>query len=196
MATSLTADEALQKLMDGNRRHASGSAMHPNQSSARRQEALHGQRPFAAVLGCADSRVSPEILFDQGIGDLFAVRVAGNVADDFVLGSLEYAVEHLGVPLIVVLGHQSCGAVTAALQEGSAASGHIARLVMAIRPAVDQVRWQPGDLLANAIDANTKRAAYQVASSAPVLSGAVQAGRLKVVAARYDIDSGLVTLLA
>src|SRR6476661_5513416 len=112
---ALSADDALAKLMAGNQRYTRHKEQHPDESLARRKELIGGQHPFAIVLGCADSRVSPELLFDQGLGDLFVIRVAGNIADDAILGSIEYAIEHLGAKLILVLGHEKCGAVSAAV---------------------------------------------------------------------------------
>src|SRR5947209_10905279 len=125
------ADEALARLMAGNRRYVLHKEQHPDQSLTRRKELESGQHPFAVILGCADSRVSPEILFDQGLGDLFVIRVAGNVVDDTILASVEYAVEHLGTRLIMVLGHEKCGAVSAAI-EGGKQPRHLDALVAAI----------------------------------------------------------------
>src|SRR5216110_584585 len=132
--------EAISKLKEGNGRYAGGNLQHPGQTTERRAELANTQHPFATIVSCSDSRVPPEIVFDQGLGDLFVVRVAGNVIDDHALGSIEYAVDHLGVRLIVVLGHQSCGAVQAAretIAAKSKAPGHIQSLVTAIRPAVE-----------------------------------------------------------
>ncbi len=119
------ADAALARLMEGNRRYTRHKAKHPDESLSRRKDLEGTQHPFAVILGSADSRVPPELLFDQGLGDLFVIRVAGNIVDDAILGSIEYAVEHLGAKLILVLGHEKCGAVTAAI-EGGAAAGHLA----------------------------------------------------------------------
>src|SRR5437870_542082 len=131
-------EQALQRLRNGNRRYAAMKALRPHQTRARRTSLAKGQQPFAVVVSCADSRVPPEIIFDQGLGDLFVLRVAGNIVDDHSLGSIEYAVDHLAVRLIVVLGHQRCGAVKAA-KETIAAKGeapaHIQSLVTAIQPA-------------------------------------------------------------
>lgn len=127
------AEEALQARREGNRRFATGQAIHPHQDAARREEVRPGQRPFAAILSCSDSRVPPEVIFDWGVGDLFVVRTAGHGVDDVALGSIEYAVEHLGVPLLVVLGHTRCGAVTAALH-GDEAPGHIAAVIRPSSP--------------------------------------------------------------
>ncbi len=189
-----TPDEALEKLMSGSQRYVAGKVVHPNQDAARREALGSGQSPFAIVLGCADSRVPPAILFDQGLGDLFVIRVAGNIIDDAVLGSIEYAAAHLHTPLMVVLGHSKCGAVGATVAGGEL-EGHLPSLAEAIQPAVDQVKGQPGDAVENAVRANAKMVAEQLRTSEPVLAELVQAGQLKVVAARYDIDSGVVDIL-
>lgn len=191
------ADPSLQALKEGNRRYRTGQARHPRQDAARRQEMLPQQRPVAAILGCSDSRVPPEILFDQGIGDLFVIRTAGHVVDDAVLGSVEYAVDHLGVPLVVVLGHTRCGAVTAAVQSAQAQEkphGSIGSLVEAILPAVQQTADLPGDPVANAIDAHIRRTAEALAA-VPALAERVRAGTLRIVGARYDLESGEVVWL-
>jgi carbonic anhydrase len=153
-----------------------------------------GQHPFAVILGCADSRVSPELLFDQGLGDLFVIRVAGNIADDAVLGSIEYAVEHLGTRLVVVLGHEKCGAVSAAV-EGGEAAGHLKALVAAIRPSVESTAGDPGDKVHNCVVANALRVARQLRESQPVLKEYVEKKGLKVVAADYALDTSKVNLL-
>lgn len=133
-------DQALQLLSEGNNRFSSGSILPKDMSSARRTElAINGQHPFAVIVSCSDSRVSPEDLFDQALGDLFVVRVAGNVITPVELGSVEYAVEHLNVPLVMVLGHEKCGAVTAAV-EGGELTGSIAVIADKIQPAIEQVR--------------------------------------------------------
>jgi carbonic anhydrase len=192
-APSLPADQALAKLMAGNRRYVQHKEQHPDESRARRKELESGQHPFAIILGCADSRVSPELLFDQGLGDLFVIRVAGNIVDDAILGSIEYAVEHLGTKLIMVLGHEKCGAVSAAV-EGGNAPGHLSALVAAIQPSVEATRAEPGDKLHNCVIANARRVARQISDSEPVLKEAARNG-IKVIAADYALDSGKVNLL-
>src|SRR5216110_2204493 len=137
---SVAPAEAIAKLKEGNGRYTSGNLQHPGQTTERRAELAKTKHPFVTIVSCSDSRVPPEIVFDQGLGDLFVIRVAGNVIDDHALGSIEYSVDHLGVRLIVVLGHQSCGAVQAAretIAAKSKAPGHIQSLVTAIRPAVE-----------------------------------------------------------
>jgi len=134
MSKHPSADEALALLMAGNRRHVSDKHAHPNRSASRRVQVIERQEPFAVILGCADSRVPTTVVFDQGIGDLFVVRIAGNIVDDFVLGSIEYAVEYLHVPLVMVLGHSRCGAIAAAFDHK--ADGHIAALANALQPVI------------------------------------------------------------
>ena len=193
--SNITPDAALQKLMDGNRRYIQQKRTFPDQSRSRILELAKGQHPFAIVLGCSDSRVAPEIIFDQGLGDLFEIRVAGNVIDNVVLGSIEYAAAELGVPLLVVLGHERCGAVKAAL-DGKPVPGHIGSLVAAIKPAVYATKGQPGDAWDNAVRANVKMSVNKLQALSPILAKAVKAGTLKVVGARYDIDSGEVEVIA
>jgi carbonic anhydrase len=188
------ADEALTRLMNGNQRYMRHKEQHPDQSLARRKALEAGQHPFAVILGCADSRVSPELLFDQGLGDLFVIRVAGNIVDDVVLGSIEYAVEHLDTRLIMVLGHEKCGAVSAAV-EGGNAQGHLMSLIQAIQPSVNETRNDPGDKVHNCVIANVRRVARQIRASEPVLKETVQRKGLKVVAADYALDTGKVSLL-
>lgn len=193
-ANPAAADQALARLMEGNARYARHKEQHPDESLARRKEMEQGQHPFAVVLSCSDSRVPPELIFDEGLGDLFVIRVAGNVAGDDELGSIEYAVEHLNTKLIVVLGHEKCGAVTAAV-EGGNPPGHLKPLVSAIQPAVEEARNLPGDKIHNCVVANARRVARQLRESEPVLKEKVEQEGVKVVAAEYALDSGAVTLL-
>jgi carbonic anhydrase len=188
------ADTVLAELKSGNRHHATAKYAHPHQTSARVHELVAAQHPHAVILSCADSRVTPEIVFDQGLGDLFDVRVAGNIAAPAEIASIEYAVEHLHTPLVVVLGHQSCGAVAAAIQGGEA-GGHLVTLIDAIRPAVEQARKLPGDLADNAVRLNTEMVVGQLRASQPVLAEAVTAGRLRIVGAIYSLETGKVTWL-
>jgi carbonic anhydrase len=185
--------EALARLTAGNQRFITGKLQHPHQNPRRRAELATGQRPFAIVLGCADSRTSPEVLFDQGLGDLFVIRVAGNILDDHVLGSIEYAVDHLGAQLIVVLGHQRCGAVQAAketLDSKAEAPAHINSIVAAIQPAVETTR---GADVEATIKANTDNVVRSLRSSEPVLKKEVEAGAITVLGAYYDLGTGAVT---
>jgi len=180
--------------MEGNKRYSSNKEQHPDESLARRRELLQSQHPFAVILSCADSRVPPELIFDQGLGDLFVIRVAGNIAADDDLASIEYSVEHLHTKLIMVLGHEKCGAVTAAV-EGGNAEGHLKTLVSAIQPSVEETRHLVGDTIHNCVIANARHVARQIRESEPVLKKLVDNGEVKVVAADYALDSGIVTLL-
>ncbi len=192
-----TPDEALNNLMAGNARYMQGSPIHPNQSAERQAEVAQGQHPWAAILGCIDSHVPPELIFDQGLGDLFVARTAGQVIDNVVLGSLEFAVEE-GVKLMMVLGHQSCGAVKATiqtLQTNGHAEGQIAALVEAIKPAVIEAQSQPGDLLDNSVRVNVTLEVEYLKSSSQIISHALDQGAIKLVGARYDLGTGAVNLL-
>ena len=187
--------EAISKLKEGNGRYTSGNLQHPGQTTERRTELSKSQHPFAVIVSCSDSRVPPEIVFDQGLGDLFIFRVAGNVIDDHGLGSIEYAVDHLGVHLIVVLGHQSCGAVQAAKETIAAkgkAPGHIESLVTAIKPAVESTA--NGDLDAT-IKANVKNVVQALRSSTPILKAKVDSGDVQVISGYYSLDTGAVSFL-
>jgi carbonic anhydrase len=190
----LSPEQALMRLKSGNARYVTGQCVHPNQDDLARTSVAKGQKPYAIVVGCADSRVPPEIVFDAGIGDLFVLRVAGNLVDNAVIGSIEYAVEHLGARLLIVMGHERCGAVKATL-DGAAADGHVGALLEAIRPAVAKARGKGGDELDLAVRINAKLIAEELRSSKPILEERVKGKKLKVVAARYDLDSGIVELL-
>jgi carbonic anhydrase len=186
---SLTPDTALAKLLAGNQRFASQTTKKPHQGAFRLQEVAQGQQPFAAILGCADSRVPVEILFDRGLGDLFTVRVAGNVATPEEIGSLEYAAL-LGTQVILVLGHERCGAVTAALAN-QPVPGQIGSILEQIQPAIAATKGQSGDPLKNAIIANVKNQIATIEAS-PVVKDLIQKGKLKIVGGYYDLDTGLV----
>jgi carbonic anhydrase len=194
-APEINADLALQKLMEGNKRYVDFKRAYPDQDQVRLKVVAQAQHPFAVVLGCADSRVPPELLFDQGLGDLFVIRVAGNILDDGTLASIEFATAELGVPLVMVLGHQRCGAVKATL-EGGKVPGHISRLVEAIKPALEIAKDQPGDKLDNAVRANIRMVVGQIKSSTPILADLAKKGKVNVVGARYDLDTGAVEMLA
>lgn len=191
-------EEALKLLMQGNERYQSGKYQHLNLSVARRAEVAKGQAPFAAVFACADSREAPELIFDRGLGDLFVVRTAGHVLDQAALGSLEYGVAELRIPLIVVMGHERCGAVKATietLESGGKAPSAIQSLVNMIRPAVQYMEHAKGaDHLDEAIKSNTVLTVRRLMRS-PIVAEAVAAGKLKVVGAGYDLDTGAVQLL-
>ncbi len=189
------AKQALQNLLEGNKRYIDSSLTHPHQDSVRRQSLSGGQQPFAIVLTCSDSRVPPEIIFDQGLGDLFVIRVAGNIVDDIALGSIEYAAAHLHTPLLMVMGHTKCGAVTATVS-GVGVEGHIANIVNKIKPVVNETRNKQGDPVTNAVFALANSVADQLTSSEPVLADLVQSGRLQVVPSVYDVDSGKVEIVS
>jgi carbonic anhydrase len=185
--------------MAGNKRYVAGKVRHPNQTARRRTEVAKGQHPFAVILGCADSRVPPELIFDQGLGDLFVVRVAGNIADEADLGSIEYAVEHVGSRLIMVLGHEKCGAVAAALEvveKGITLPGHLPAVVKPILPAVEAVKGKAGDRLDEAVRANVRLVVNRLKASEPVIGEMARAGKIKIVGGRYDLTSGAVELIA
>jgi carbonic anhydrase len=185
---------ARQKLIDGNKRFVSSQMIHPNSSTQKRMELIKGQHPFAAIVSCSDSRVPPEMVFDQGLGDLFVVRTAGEVVDDIALASIEYAVEHLGVKLLVVMGHQKCGAVDAAVK-GEKFPSHLNKLIAAIMPAVEKARKQKGDLLDNSVHENIYRIVAQLNLSKPVLEEFVRENKLSIIGAYYHLENGTVEFL-
>jgi carbonic anhydrase len=194
-APKVTPREANQRLIDGNTRYVAGDPEHPRQDAEHRTALANTQHPFAIILGCADSRTSPEVIFDQGLGDLFVVREAGNVIDDHTLGSIEYGAEHLHSSLIVVLGHERCGAIGAARDTIAAkgeAEGHIASLVEAIRPAVEATNGQDADATCRA---NIRNMVHALRNSEPILKHLVDEGEVAVVGAYYDLDTGAVTYL-
>ena len=220
--TTVAPAEAISKLKEGNGRFTAGNMQHPHESgdersymatnsyenagmtflgmsaeqaAKRRTELAKSQHPFAIIVSCSDSRVPPEIVFDRGIGDLFVLRVAGNVINDESLGSIEYAVDHLAVRLILVLGHQRCGAVKAARETIAAkgkAPGHIESLVTAIKPAVEST---VNDDLDATIKANVKHVVDALRSSKPILKAKVDSGDVKVIGGYYSLDTGTVTFL-
>jgi carbonic anhydrase len=190
----LTPDLALQRLLEGNQRFVQQNLKNPDRSKARLQEIAQAQHPFATILSCADSRVAPEILFDEGMGDLFDVRVAGNIVTPEVLGSLEYAVAVLDTPLIMVLGHERCGAVTAAIKN-ERLSSNVSALVKAIAPAIGKVKDKNGDLVEQAVVANVQHQIEVLKQNSVILSERSLNGKLKVVGGRYDLDTGEVTLV-
>jgi carbonic anhydrase len=192
------ADQALAELLDGNRRFVTAKRTYPDQSIQVRRELSTAQKPFAVVLTCSDSRVPPEVVFDQGLGDLFVVRLAGNIVDQAVRGSIEYAVEEFGTPLIMVLGHQSCGAVAAtlkALQPPFAKpAGEVGTLVAAIAPAVEAAKGRPGDLLDNAVRANAIQSADQIRTTSE-LTTSLDSGAVKLVVGYYSLQDGTVSII-
>lgn len=190
-AASITADAALARLKEGNLRFTIGEASAGKPTAARRTEIAQVQHPFAIIVGCSDSRTSPELLFDQNLGDLFVVRTAGHLVEGHALGSVEYAVEHLGARLVVVLGHERCGAVKAALGSDRAA-GHIDSLVRDIQPAVKAAKGKPGEPLDAAIEENARLIAAKIQKEAEL--GAL-AKDVRIIPAVYDLDTGKVAWL-
>ncbi|MEO8498171.1 MAG: carbonic anhydrase [Planctomycetota bacterium] len=195
----LTADQALTQLEEGNRRCVEGKSAHGHDLAKWRERFLVKQNPFATVLGCSDSRVAPELLFDQGFGELFVIRVAGNIVDPDVVGSIQYAVEHLDNKLIVVLGHQNCGAVTAALSPPDQTQDEppeLGKLLNRIRPAIVQVdrNQEREQLITAAVEANV-RASVEQLRQVPSIAATVKSKNVKVLGAVYYIDSGEITFL-
>lgn len=190
----LSPEEALQKMILGNKRFVDGKRENPNQSQSRLLETSVAQYPYASILGCADSRVPAEIVFDQGLGDLFVVRVAGNVASQTAVGSLEFASAVLGSQLIVVLGHAKCGAVIAAVKNDPL-PGRIGIFVEEIKPAVESVRQKTGDIEKNSIIANIQYQVKKLPETSTILGGLVKQGKLKIVGGVYDLSTGQVTLV-
>ncbi len=185
---SVTADEALARLQAGNERFAKHAESAAKPTAERRAATVTSQNPIAIIVGCADSRTAPEIIFDQNIGELFVVRTAGNLVDGYALGSIEYAVEHLGTRLVVVLSHQRCGAVQAAISSDSA-PGHVDKIVQAIRPAVESSRSKPGDLLINSTEENASRVASMISQDTILRN----LGDVRVVEGFYSLDTGRVS---
>lgn len=185
-------DQAKELLISGNTRFTKGELTKKDLGSKRREELTAGQKPFAVVLTCSDSRVPPELLFDQGLGDIFVIRVAGNVVDPIVLGSVEYAVEHLHAPLVVVLGHEKCGAVAATVAGGEA-PGSIGSIVSKIQPSVAKAKASStdGDLVEKAADENIKAMIAEVGKS-HIVKEFEESGKLKVLGAKYHLGSGQV----
>lgn len=196
---ALNAVQARLELQQGNQRCVDGSSAHGHDQERWRERFLVKQKPFATILGCSDSRVAPELLFDQGFGELFVIRVAGNIVDPDVVGSIQYAVEHLDNKLIVVLGHQNCGAVTAALSPPAQTSGEpqeLAELLNRIRPAIASVdrQQQHEQRIAAAVDANARASVKQL-REVPSIAKAIKEKNVEVVGAVYHIDSGKITFL-
>jgi carbonic anhydrase len=197
----VTADDALKQLMEGNARFAKGDAIHPRRTPADFRAVSESQSPIAIVVACADSRVSPELLFDAGVGELFVIRVAGNVVDRAgvtVKGSIEYAIAELNAPLIVVLGHTNCGAVKAAVQhidQKDSLPGAINGLVELIKPAVSKVQGQPGDVYDRVTRENVNAGVDKLKNLDPIIAPRVKTGGVKVVGGVYDLQTGTVKLL-
>jgi carbonic anhydrase len=194
---ALSPADALDRLMRGNARYVQGLA-HRHDFKSEREALVGGQNPYAGILSCADSRIAPEYAFDSGRGDLFVCRVAGNFANDDTVASLEYAVAMLNTPLILVLGHESCGAVSATIKsfkDNTALPGHLPSLVSNIAPAVKASLDQPGDKLQNAIVRNVIDNVAKLRSATPILNSAIAQGKLKIVGGIYRLRDGRVEFI-
>lgn len=198
--TSLTADEALAKLKAGNEKYLSAPQVCAAELTSQRAQVAKGQAPWATIVSCADSRVPPELLFGGvGVGELFVARNAGNMADTATMGTIEYGSGVLGVPLIVVLGHERCGAVAAAcevVQKKTKFPASIGPMVQAIVPTAEAVASKPGDFVDNAIHESAVRTARKIATESPIIAELVKKGKVKVVAGRYDLEDGRVEFFA
>ncbi|MFQ6571949.1 carbonic anhydrase [Pseudomonas sp. UM16] len=195
---TINPDQALQRLLEGNERYVNGNS-DTHDFKDEREALVSGQNPFVAVLSCSDSRIAPEYAFDTARGDLFAIRVAGNFVTDEGLASLEYAVAVLGAPLILVLGHESCGAIEAgikAVKEQTVFPGQIPKLTEALKPAIEKVLKQSGNLMENATAQNVTDSVQRLKNATPLLTDAVSKGRLKIVGGVYRLGTGKVELIA
>jgi len=197
-AKRAAAKVALENLMAGNLRFVKGERA-PRAFDLRREKLTKGQKPFAVILGCSDSRVSPEVLFDKNLGEIFVVRTAGHVVDASAIASLEYAVEHLGAPLLMVLGHEQCGAVKAAVELEGQAHGHIGELLGKIAPSIARAREQgapAADFLETVTDLHIQEVIRQVLDLSPIIREAVAAETLRLMGAKYLLESGEVKLFS
>lgn len=185
---------AFDKLIEGNRRYATSNTVCHDDWSAKRLAQIQGQAPFAVIVTCSDSRVPPEIVFDQALGSLFVIRIAGNVVDHFAIGSIEYGVSVLGAELVLVLGHSNCGAVEGALK-GLKFDNHIQEVLDTIQPAIHAVKGDAGNILEKAIKANVRHVEETLKTSKPVLANLLNQGKLSVVGAYYDLATGKVEFL-
>src|SRR5215472_12054477 len=190
------ADDALSRLLNGDKRFVAGKSEEPQGAALveRRHTLAKDQKPFAVIVSCSDSRVPPELVFDVTLGDIFVVRTAGEVVDAVALGSIEYAIEHLGTRLIVVLGQQRCGAVSAAVS-GATETGDIPDVLKAIFPAVEETKGQSGDPIDNAVRENARAIAKRLQNADPIIAPRVKTGEVKIVAAYYSLDTGQVELV-
>ena len=195
----MTADEAMTRLRSGNEKYVSAPQLCAADLLAQREKVAKGQTPWATIVSCSDSRGPPELLFGGlGVGELFVARNAGNMVDTATMGTIEYGAEHLGVPLIVVMGHEKCGAVSAAcavVEKHAKFPGSIGPMVNAIVPAAKAMFGKPGDFVDNTVRESAKRTTKKVATRSQIVSHLVKDGKVKVVAARYDLDNGRVEFL-
>jgi carbonic anhydrase len=199
VATYLTPALAWRRLREGNERFVSGESSHPNQDASRRSSLVENQHPFAVIFGCSDSRLAAEIIFDVGLGDVFVVRTAGQVIDDAVLGSLEYSIGVLGVPLIVVLGHDSCGAVSAtksAVETGQMPVGFIRDLVERITPSVLTSLRNDKPEVNDMVVEHVKQTSHRLVDSSRVISDAIENGRAAVIGLSYNLADGRADLVS
>lgn len=186
---------ALQRLMDGNTRYVNGTLEHPHTDEDHRKGLVGGQKPFAAILGCSDSRVPLEMIFDQGLGDIFVIRVAGNVANEVTIASVEFAVSVLNVPLVMVIGHEKCGAVTAATASNTSYAGYLHNLIEHIRPAVRRAGGVDGDLVENAIRINAQIMSQTLIDRSDMIADAANTQQTLIVSAYYHLETGRVEVL-
>ncbi|MBG1269603.1 carbonic anhydrase [Nostoc sp. WHI] len=191
---AVSPNEAVRRLLDGNQRFIHQKRQYPDQSLERLRLVAKAQYPFAAILGCADSRVPAEIVFDQGLGDLFVVRVAGNVVSDTVIGSLEYSTAILGLQLIVVLGHRRCGAVAEAIKN-EPLPGRMGLIIEGIKPSIERVKLRTDDNMQDAVIANIQYQTEKLQESSTILAKLLREGKLKIVGACYDIDTGKINII-
>ncbi|MEH2054832.1 MAG: carbonic anhydrase [Nostoc sp.] len=191
---SISPNEAIRRLLDGNQRFIHQKRQYPDQSLEHLRLVAKAQYPFAAIFGCADSRVPAEIIFDQGLGDLFVVRVAGNVVSDTVIGSLEYSTAVLGSQLIVVLGHRRCGAVAEAIKN-ELLPGRIGLIIEGIKPSLERIKFRTGDNMQDAVIANIQYQTEKLQENSTILAKLLREGKLKIVGACYDIDTGKVNII-
>ena len=197
-AGHMSGDESLLKLLEGNKRFISGQLTTKDCSAEKRQELTKGQHPFAIVLSCSDSRVPAEIVFDQGLGDIFVVRVAGNVVDPTTLGSIEYGAEHLNAPLLIILGHEQCGAVAATLDAKGKPEGNIGAILKKIMPAVKTAKAAKKDraeTLQIAIQENVRNTYRDIMKNSKIVPEMVHEGKLKVIGAEYYLGTGKVEII-
>jgi len=199
-ATSVTADEAIANLKAGNEKYVSAPQLCAVDLLNQRQHVAKAQTPWATIITCSDSRLPPELLFGGvGVGELFVARNAGNMVDVATMGTIEYGAEHLGIPLVVVMGHERCGAVSAAcevVEKHTKLPGSIGPMINAIVPAAKAVRGKPGDFVDNTVRESAKRTAMKVATKSEIISHLITENKVKVLAARYDLDDGRVEFLS
>jgi len=189
--THMSSDKAIQTLVEGNQRYVEDRLEHPDRTSERREALAHIQKPFAFIVGCSDSRVAPEILFDQGVGDLFVVRVAENVVGKLELESIDFATKYLGSSVVLVLGHENCGAVSSVVENNTKDIRAIAKL---IKPAVKRAKDERGNILENSIKMNVKQVVEQLKQT-KILASLVKEGKFKIIGGYYNLKTGKVDIL-